>query len=201
MWQRQHITHQQIFNQERKNLLRLEDKYVLQETLYKHSCCCHKLTSWSSISAVQMLLCCVCYAPFCQLTFWLDIVSFHVIICRSNTCSSSGFPPHIRISDRKYSTCSIGAPPMFFRADSVTLNTRHTTGKSDKIGTLHSIVGRGEIGSKSARLSCGVYQIVAKIAVWAGLYIELPCYVKIILQMSWKLDLWDILVSNLLGKI
>ncbi len=36
---------------------------------------------------------------------WLDMVSFHVIICRSNARSSSGFPPHIRISDRKYSTC------------------------------------------------------------------------------------------------
>ncbi len=65
-------------------------------------------------------------------------------------------PPHIRISD---------APRTFFRADSVTLNTPHTTGKSDKIifrstkiiGTLPRIVGRGEIGPKSARLSCGVY--------------------------------------------
>ncbi len=36
---------------------------------------------------------------------WLDMVSFHVIICRSKACSSSGFPPHIRISYRKYSTC------------------------------------------------------------------------------------------------
>ncbi len=42
---------------------------------------------------------------------------------------------------------------MFFRADSVTLNTPHTTEKSDKIifrstkiiGTLPRIVGRGEI--------------------------------------------------------
>jgi len=52
----------------------------------------------------------------------------------------------------------IGAPPMFFRADSVTLNTTHATGKSDKIvlrttkiiGTLPKIFGRGEIGPKSA---------------------------------------------------
>ncbi len=43
--------------------------------------------------------------------------------------------------------------------------TPHTTGKSDKIifrttktiGTLPRIVGRGEIGTKSALLSCGVY--------------------------------------------
>ncbi len=35
---------------------------------------------------------------------------------------------------------------IMFRADSVTLNTPHTTGKSDKIiGTLPRIVGRGEI--------------------------------------------------------
>ncbi len=55
---------------------------------------------------------------------------------------------------------------MFFRADSVTLNTPHTTKKSEKlifrttkiIGTLPRIVGRGEIGPKSAQLSCGVYQ-------------------------------------------
>ncbi len=44
-----------------------------------------------------------------------------------------------------------GAPPMFFRADSVTLNAPYTTGKSDKIifrstkiiGTLPRIVRRG----------------------------------------------------------
>ncbi len=55
--------------------------------------------------------------------------------------------------------------PTFFQADSVTLNTPHTRGKADKIifrttkiiGTLPRIVGRGEIGPKSARLSCGVY--------------------------------------------
>ncbi len=53
---------------------------------------------------------------------------------------------------------AIGAPPTFFRTDSVSLNTPHTAGKSDKIifrttkiiETLPRIVGRGEIGSKSA---------------------------------------------------
>ncbi len=61
-----------------------------------------------------------------------------------------------------------GAPPTFFRADSVMLNTPKTTVKSDKIifrttkiiGTLPWIVGEGEIGPKSARLSCGVYPLL-----------------------------------------
>ncbi len=60
---------------------------------------------------------------------------------------------------------------MFFRADSVTLNTHHTTEKSDKIifrstkiiGTLPRIVESGEIGPKSARLSCGVFPALAEI--------------------------------------
>ncbi len=47
----------------------------------------------------------------------------------------------------------------FFRADSLILNTPYTSGKSDKInfrttkiiGTLCRIIGRGEIGPKSAR--------------------------------------------------
>ncbi len=60
---------------------------------------------------------------------------------------------------------AIGATLTFFWADSVTLNTPHTTGKSDTIifrttkiiRALTRIVGRGEIGPKSARLSCGVY--------------------------------------------
>ncbi len=51
---------------------------------------------------------------------------------------------------------------MFFRADSVSLNTPHTTEKiifktTKIIGTLPRIVLRGEIGPKSAQLSCGVY--------------------------------------------
>ncbi len=61
-----------------------------------------------------------------------------------------GVPPHIRIYDRKYSTCPL------------------TTGKSDKImfrstkviGTLPRIIGRGEIGPKSARLSWCVPSII-----------------------------------------
>ncbi len=69
-----------------QNLWRLENKYVLQDTLYKHSCCCHKLILHL---AVQMLLNdCVYASVFCQLAFWLDIVSFHVVI------SSYARPPH-----------------------------------------------------------------------------------------------------------
>ncbi len=44
-------------------------------------------------------LCLLCFRP-CQLAFWLDIVSFHILICRSIAFSSSAFPPHIRISDQ-----------------------------------------------------------------------------------------------------
>ncbi len=49
--QRQHTTHQQIFNQSTnqktssetsQNHSRLENKYVLQDTLYKHSCTTHQ---------------------------------------------------------------------------------------------------------------------------------------------------------------
>ncbi len=114
---------------------------------------------------------CVCYASvFCELSFWLDIVSFHVIICRSNARLSSVFPHTagfliVNIQLVVYLWFAIGAPLTFFWADSVTLNTPHTTGKSDTIifrttkiiRTLPRIVGRGEIGPKSARLSCGVY--------------------------------------------
>ncbi len=63
----------------------------------------------------------------------------------------------------EYLRFSIVEPPTFFRADSVTLNTPHTTGKSEKIifrtkiiGTLPRIVRRKEIGPKSAWLFCGV---------------------------------------------
>ncbi len=133
------------------------------------------MTGRNCDDSVQIILCCamtcVCYTSvFCQLAFWLDIVKFHVLICRSYARLSSGFPPHSRISDRKYSMGNIydswlGTPLMFFQVDSLTLNTPHTTGKSDKIifrptkiiETLPRIVGRGEMGPKSARLSCGVY--------------------------------------------
>ncbi len=112
---------------------------------------------------------CICYASvFCQLAFSLDIVSFHVIICRSycprGSPHTSGFLI-VNIQHVEYLRFAIGVPPTFIRADSVTLNTHHTTGKSDKIifrptkiiGTLPRIVGRGEIDPKSARLSCDVY--------------------------------------------
>ncbi len=98
---------------------------------------------------------------FCQLAFWLDIDSFHVIICRSCARLSSGFPPHIRISDRKYSTCWIFT--IRDRAEQIQSLLTHLT--PDKIifrttkiiRTLPRTVGRGEIGPKSVRLSCGVY--------------------------------------------
>ncbi len=86
-------------------------------------------------------------------------------------CGVLGVPPHtsgfliVNIQHVEYLQFAIGAPPTFFRADSVPLNTPHTTWISDKIifrttkiiRTLPRIVGRGEIGPKSARLSCGVY--------------------------------------------
>ncbi len=88
----------------------------------------------------------VCYASvFCQIAFWLDIVSLHVIICRSIMCLSSVSrppppPTHhtagfliVNIQHVEYLRFAIGAPQTFFRADSVTLNTPHTTWKSDKI--------------------------------------------------------------------
>ncbi len=85
-------------------------------------------------------------------------------VCLRGSPHTSGFLI-VNIQHVEYLRFAIGAPPMFFRADSVTLNTPHSTGKSDKIifrstkiiGTLPRIVGRGEIGPKSARLSYGVY--------------------------------------------
>ncbi len=91
-------------------------------------------------------------------------------------CGVLGVPPPpntsgfliVNIQHVEYLWFVIGAPLTFFQADSVTLNTPHTTGKSDKIifrttkiiGTLPRIVGRGEIGPKSAWLSCGVYLVL-----------------------------------------
>ncbi len=73
-------------------------------------------------------------------------------------CDVLGVPPHtwgfliVNIQHVEYLRFAIRAPPTFFRADSATLNTPHTTWKSDKmifrttkiIGTLPKIVGRGE---------------------------------------------------------
>ncbi len=119
-----------------------------------------------------------CAAPWLRLLcfrlLWALFLIGYCFVSRDNLQIKRtfvlGVPPHSRISDRKYSTCcilwfAIGAPPTFFWADSVTLNTPQTTGKSDTIifrttkifSTLPRIVGRGEIGPKSARLSCGVY--------------------------------------------
>ncbi len=128
--------------------------------------------------SVQILLCCTmtcfCYSLLCFHLLSARFLIGYCFVSRDNMqiihAFVLGVPPHSMISDRKYSTCwiflrfAIEAPPKFFRADSVTLNTPHTTGKSDKIifrftkiiGTLPKIIGRGEIGPKSAQLSCGV---------------------------------------------
>ncbi len=95
-------------------------------------------------------------------------------------CDVLGVPPHtwgfliVNIQHVEYLRFAIRAPPTFFRADSATLNTPHTTWKSDKmifrttkiIGTLPKIVGRGEISPKSARLSCGVYPALSIVCFW-----------------------------------
>jgi len=77
----------------------------------------------------------------------------------------------VSIQHVEYLRVAIGAPLIFFRVDSVTLNTPHTTEKSEKIifrstkiiGILPRIVGRGEIGPKSGRLSCGVYPALSSL--------------------------------------
>ncbi len=59
----------------------------------------------------------------------------------------------VNIQHVEYLQFAIVVPPSFFRADSIPLNTPHTTGKSDKIifittgiiGTLPRIVRRGEM--------------------------------------------------------
>ncbi len=84
---------------------------------------------------------------FCSCSVW----------CPQGSLHTSGFLI-VNIQHR-------GASAVLFRAESVTVNTPHTTGKSNKIifrttsiiETLPRIVGRGEIGPKSPRLSCGVY--------------------------------------------
>ncbi len=82
---------------------------------------------------------------FHQLAFWLGIVSFYVIIysvclcvcvCVC-VCLSSGIHHTTsflikNIQQVWYSWFEIGVAPKFFWADSRTLNTPHTTGRSDK---------------------------------------------------------------------
>ncbi len=96
------------------------------------------------------------------------MVSFLVIICSSNACLSSVSPPPPRTHTHTHTHTAgfqIETHPEFFRVDSVTLNTPHTSGKSDKmifrsteiIRTLPRIVRTGEISPKSGRLSCGVH--------------------------------------------
>ncbi len=115
-----------------------------------------------SFCAVPYVFVTVCYASiFCQLAIWLDIVPFHVIICRSNVRSSSGFTQHSRISDSRLGRLRCSSERI------QSLLTHLTPQKIKKlklifrttklIGTLPRIVGRGEIGPKSAQLSCGVY--------------------------------------------
>ncbi len=129
--------------------------------------------------SVQMLLCCamtcVCYGLLCFSLLSAGFLIGYCFVSHDNLQIKRAFvlgvPPHTagfligNIQHVEYLWFAIKTPLTFFRADSVTLNTPHTTGKSEKIifkttkiiGTLTRIVGSGEIGPKSARLSCGVY--------------------------------------------
>ncbi len=96
-----------------------------------------------------MLLCCtmtcVCYGLLCfrllpdRFLIGYCLVLYCLIICRSNMCLSSVSPPHtagfliVNIQHVEYLRFAIEEPQTFFRADSVTLNTPHTTWKYDKI--------------------------------------------------------------------
>ncbi len=62
------------------------------------------------------------FNQFCSYSVW----------CPRGSPHTSGFLI-LNIQHVEYLRFMIGAPPTFFRADSVTLNTPHTTGKSDKI--------------------------------------------------------------------
>ncbi len=98
--------------------------------------------------SVQILLCCsmnvFVMLPSSVSSDWI-LFRFYVIICRSNTRLSSGFPPTPQ-------DFTIGVLPTFFWVDSVTLNTPHTTEKSEKIifrtsktiETLPRIVGKAK---------------------------------------------------------
>ncbi len=115
-----------------QNLSRLENKCFTG-----HSCCCHKLTSWSSISD-SLLSKCFCTAPWlCLLCFLLLSARFLIGYCfvsRDNLQIKRAFvfgvpPTHQDFWSQhvEYLRFSIVEPPTFFRADSVTLNTPHTT--------------------------------------------------------------------------
>ncbi len=135
---RQHTTtHKQIFwlwtREISQNLSRFENKYVLQDTLSEHSCCCHKLTSWSSISTVQ----CFCAVPWlCLLCICLLSANFLIGYCfvsRDNLQIKCAFILGVPLHTSGFLIVNIQhvwVSPTFFRADSVTLNTSHTTGKS-----------------------------------------------------------------------
>jgi len=126
---------------------------------------------WGEKKKVWMKLCVVSVSSLS------DLVSFcftwqsteYVCVCPRGSPYTTEFLI-ISIQHIGYLRFEIGAVPMFFPADSVTLNTPHTTGKSDKIicrtikiiGTLPRIIGRGELGPKSARLSCSVWVSSAK---------------------------------------
>ncbi len=129
--------------------------------------------------SVQILLCCaicVCYGLLCFHLLSACYLIGYCSVSRYNLQIKRAFVLGVRPTQQDF-WFAIGAPPMFFRADSVTLNTPHTTKKSEKlifrttkiIGTLPRIVGRGEISPKSAQLSCGVYPaLFLKIFVKSG---------------------------------
>ncbi len=139
---------------------------------------------------------CVCYASVSWLSDW---ILFIVIICRSCVHLSSEFPHTsvfliVNIQHVEYLGFAIGASPMFFRADSVTLNTPHTTEKSEKIifrstkinRTLPRIVGRGEICPKLPWLS--VNQLCSSLGL--ELMVKLRTLCLYIYFESWSSRLW-----------
>ncbi len=145
MWWGQHNTHQQMFSQT-VNTLKISGDLrinVLLDASYKHSCS----TSWSSLSALQMLW-------LCLLCLRLPSARFLIryLVSRDDVQIVHAFVLWVPPKHQDF-WFAIGPAPMFFRADSVTLNTPHTTGKSDEIifrstkiiGTLPRIVGRGGI--------------------------------------------------------